>query len=113
MDFDILILPNSENAKLLMNCLDDFGFGGVSELREELFCQRGTVFSLGVQPNQIDLLTSISTQSEIDVFENKIMGKLESFDVYYVSLEDLLRAKKEAGRLKDLLDIEELRKVND
>jgi hypothetical protein len=45
LDFDILIKPDKKNAQLIMACLAEFGFGGVAELKEELFCRRGTAFS--------------------------------------------------------------------
>ncbi len=111
MDFDILILPNEVNAKKLMMALSDFGFGNIPQLNENLFQNEGTVFSLGVQPNQIDLLTSMSSQSVEDIFSHKVEGTLDGLNVYYVSKDDLIRAKKEANRLKDQLDIEELNNV--
>lgn len=112
MDFDILINPSFVNAKKLMCCLDEFGFGGVPQLKQELFEQPGTVFSLGVQPNQIDLMTSMSSQTVDEIFQNKVEGKLEDLTIYYVSYQDLLRAKREANRLKDQLDVEELISIN-
>jgi len=56
-------------------------------------------------------LTSVSTQAIEEVFLNANKGKLENFDVPYISREDLLRAKKEAGRAKDIADVEELEKI--
>ena len=111
MDFDILLRPNEANAGRLMQSLIEFGFGGVKELKKELFCQRGTVFTLGVQPNQIDLLTSVSSQDEDEIFSHQVQGQLEGLDLNFISYEDLIRAKKEAGRLKDQLDVEELQKI--
>lgn len=112
LDFDILVNPTENNAKNLMCALNEFGFGDIPDLNEALFCQKGVVFSLGVQPNQIDLLTSMSSQPETEIFEHKVVGELEGIEVFFVSYDDLLRAKKEAGRLKDLLDIEELEKLH-
>jgi hypothetical protein len=111
MDFDLLIKPNETNAERLIQSLLEFGFGGVGELKKELFCQRGTVFTLGVQPNQIDLLTSVSSQSEEEVFSHQVLGEMEGLSLNFISYNDLIRAKKEAGRLKDQLDVEELEKI--
>jgi predicted nucleotidyltransferase len=112
MDFDLLIRPNAENADKLIACLAESGFGNIPQLKKELFLQPGTVFSLGAQPNQIDLLTSMSSQNVDDIFKNKVEAQLEGFTLYYVSYEDLITAKKEANRLKDQLDIEELLSIN-
>lgn len=108
LDFDLLIKPDPMNAKKVMQCLRDFGFGSVKELSEEKFCQRGTVFTLGVQPNQIDLLTSVSSQDENEIFANQVQGELAEITLNFISFDDLIRAKKEANRLKDQLDVQEL-----
>ena len=64
-----------------------------------------------MQPNQIDLLTSVSSQDEQEIFDHCIIGELEDLSLKFISLDDLLRAKREANRLKDQLDVEELLKV--
>jgi len=111
MDFDILLNPTDENAIKTMNVLEEFGFGEAG-INKEAFLYEGTAITLGVQPNQIDLLTSVSTQPTEEVFKHAQKGKLEDFDVLYIAKEDLIRAKKEAGRAKDLADIEELAKID-
>ncbi|MBN1865173.1 MAG: hypothetical protein JW808_09760 [Victivallales bacterium] len=110
MDFDLLVNPNEKNAEKIMAALDEFGFGK-SGINKELFLQEGTAVTLGVQPNQIDLLTSVSSQPTKDVLKHAVTGKLAQFDVLYISREDLIRAKKEAGRPKDIADIYELDKI--
>jgi hypothetical protein len=40
------------------------------------------------------------------------VGKLEEFTLNFIAYEDLLRAKKEANRLKDQLDVLELQKIH-
>ncbi len=110
MDFDILIKPSDENAGKLMIVLHEFGFGE-ADIEKKLFTREGTAVTLGAQPNQIDLLTSCSTQTTDKVFRNAVYGRLGEFNVLFISKEDLLRGKKEAGRQKDLADIEELGKI--
>ncbi len=111
MDFDILVLPSENNAKKLIKCLHEFGFLDYPGLSEKIFQKKGTAFSIGVQPNQIDILTSMSSQDEKEIFENKVKGKLDNMEVFYVSFNDLIIAKKEANRLKDQLDVQELEKI--
>ena len=112
MDFDILINPTTENADKMMKVLTDFGFGDVG-ISKELFLREGTAITMGVQPNQIDLLTSVGACVEtVNVFENAVPGRLEQFDVLYISKADLIAAKRAAGRAKDLADVEELLKID-
>ena len=110
MDFDLLVLPDEENARRIMAALRDFGFGGVS-ISEAAFHKPGTAITLGVQPNQIDLLTSMSSKAPREIIDNAVDSELEGLTVKVVSLEDLLAAKRESNRPKDRIDVEELIKI--
>jgi len=110
MDFDLLIEPSKKNVEKIINVLNEFGFGSCG-ITEPTFLEEGIVVTLGAQPNQIDLLTSVSHVSTYDIFKNAIKGKLEDFDILYISKNDLIQCKKAAGRLKDLADVEELEKI--
>ena len=110
MDLDILILPGKPNAARIMAALQDFGFGQAG-ITAAAFETEGTAISLGAQPNQIDLLTSISSRSAETVFRNAVWGEIGGQEVRFVSLHDLVRAKREAARPKDRVDIDELERV--
>lgn len=107
MDFDLLVLPEEENAKRIMAALRDFGFGDAG-ISEAAFCSTGTAITLGAQPNQIDLLTSMSSKAPKEIIDNAITVQLRGFTVKVVSYDDLLDAKTESGRPKDRIDVEEL-----
>jgi hypothetical protein len=107
MDVDLLILPSEENARRLALALADFGFGEAG-IPVSVFTQEGTAVSLGVQPNQIDLLTSMSSQSTAEVIHNSLPARFAGIPIRIVAKADLLRAKREAGRPKDLADLHEL-----
>jgi hypothetical protein len=111
MDLDLLIHPSPENAVRMMRALVAFGFGAAG-IPEEAFTKRGTAVTLGVQPNQIDLLTSISSEPEGEVFADLGFADLWGMRIPVVSRRALLRAKQEAGRPKDRIDFEELTKVS-
>jgi len=110
MDFDLLIAPSKENAERMIKVLNEFGFGK-SGITEAAFLKEGTAVTLGAQPNQIDLLTSVSQVPTNEIFKNAQKGQLEDFKLLYISKNDLIECKKAAGRLKDLADIEELEKI--
>jgi predicted nucleotidyltransferase len=110
MDFDLLVLPDEDNARRIMAALRDFGFGNAG-ISEEAFCSTGTAVTLGAQPNQIDLLTSMSSKSPRDIIDNAVTAELQGLTVKVVSYEDLLAAKKESGRPKDRIDVEELTRM--
>jgi len=110
MDFDILIYPSKANAEKIMAALNEFGFGKAG-IPLEAFLREGTAVTLGAQPNQIDLLTSVSAQPAVEIFKNAVQGKLEDFNVLFISKNDLINAKKSSSRLKDRADAEELEKM--
>ena len=109
MDVDLLIEPTRENAKRVMAALNQFGFGNAG-IPEEAFTKEKTAITLGQQPNQIDLLTSMSRVPTSEIIKRSDSGKLAEIELKFVSRTDLMEAKRQAGRPKDLADLEELEK---
>ncbi len=110
LDLDLLIYPSLGNARRVMRALADFGFGDAG-IPEDAFTRAGAAVTLGVQPNQIDLLTSISSEPAASVFRDLVRARLWGHTIRVVSRRALLRAKREAGRPKDRIDVEELLRV--
>ncbi|MEI7437280.1 MAG: hypothetical protein WCL16_10815 [bacterium] len=111
MDLDLLIHPSTENAARTMQALAEFGFGDAG-IPEMSFTKPGAVVTLGVQPNQIDLLTSISSEPEDGVFADLQFAEFWGMRIPVISRRALLRAKQEAGRPKDLIDFDELTRIS-
>ncbi len=109
MDLDVLVKPTRQNAVKVMAALKDFGFGEAG-IDIVMLLRKGVAITLGSQPNQIDILTSISKNDPPRLFNNKVCGVLDDIPVGFVAKDDLLRAKRAAGRAKDLADVEELEK---
>ena len=112
MDFDLLVLPSSGNAVRIMDALAEFGFGDAG-FSVESFTEPGAAITLGEQPNQIDLLTSMSSQPTSEILEQANVVEIEGLEMKVVAYRDLLTAKKEAGRGKDLMDVEELERMRE
>ncbi len=110
MDVDILLLPTRDNARRVMAALEEFGFGQAGIPLEAFTCE-GTAITLGEQPNQADLLTSMSDTPTEDVLKHAIWGELAGLKVRFVSRSDLIEAKRQAARPKDLADLDELEKT--
>ena len=56
-DWDILVRPTPDNARLLVDLLNQFGFAR-SGFKETDFMEPEQMIQLGRAPNRIDLLTS-------------------------------------------------------
>lgn len=107
MDIDILVYPSAANAARIMQALAEFGFGNAG-IAPSAFESPGAVITLGAQPNQIDLLTSMSTESADAIFADLHLAEIWGMRIPVVSRRSLLQAKKEADRPKDRIDYEEL-----
>jgi hypothetical protein len=74
----------------------------------DAFAQEGTGVSLGVQPNQIDLLTSMSSQPTDEMLRQSQPARLGDLPIRIIAREYLIRARRESARPKDLADLAEL-----
>lgn len=110
MDMDLLVYPSAENADRLMQALEEFGFGNTG-LSCDVFKKPGTVVTLGAQPNQIDLLTSMSSETAETIFEDIQTVQLWDMAIPVVSRRSLMQAKAESKRAKDRIDLEELQRI--
>ena len=106
-DLDIWIAVTPDNAAKLVTCLKDFGFD-TPDLTTELFLQEHNVVRMGLEPNRIEILTSISGVNFVDCYPLKVTAILEGIEVNIIALEHLKVNKRASGRLKDLSDVEHL-----
>ncbi len=109
-DLDVLVRCSPENAKRLMDALDDFGFGQMSGLSRSDFEAEGTVVQLGRAPNRIDITTKLTGVESADVFEKSENGKMGGIPVRFISREHFVQNKLATGRTKDLADAERIQR---
>ena len=108
-DLDILIRTGEPNVERVLTAMDQFGFGSLGLGKRDL-AAAGTVIQLGVQPNRIDLLTSITGVSFEAIWIGRTPGTLDGVPVQFIGREELIKNKEATGRAKDLGDVDELRK---
>jgi hypothetical protein len=106
-DIDFFVRPTPENASLLIAALAQFGFGGLGIAVDDL-SREDRVIQLGVAPNRIDLMTSISGVSFDEAWQTRVPASLDGVEVNIISREALLRNKRASGRPKDLIDVDAL-----
>ena len=104
-DIDFFFDRTHENVAKLHKALNEFGF----PFTEKQLLEENKVFQMGVVPNRIDLLNWISGIEFKVAWENKVMGKIDDLDLFFISKNDLLINKKASNRKKDLIDIEALK----
>ena len=104
-DIDILIEVSKDNARKMIQALDEFGFGDL-ELTEEDFLKEGLIIQLGYEPVRIDLLTTISGCTFKEIWDHKKFGDYGDEKVIFIGKEELIKSKKAAGRKQDEADLE-------
>ncbi len=113
-DMDLFVNPTEANHFKLRKVHTDFGMHtGEMELVDNfLNTEKYDVFTFGVSPVQIDIMTACKGITFEEASTNSIKFKLDKgIIVSVVDYRELVIAKKAAGRLRDQADIEELGKV--
>lgn len=109
-DMDIWVKADSANYRLLARAFAVFGMP-LFDMTEEKFLRITDydVFTFGRPPVSIDIITQIKGLIFENAFENARWFEVtETLKVRVLVLNDLIAAKKAAGRNKDLDDLEHL-----
>lgn len=106
-DIDFFVEPSQENAQRIAQVLERFGFAGTG-LTAEDFTTTDLVVQLGVEPNRIDLMTSISGVSFDEAWLTREYGEIDGLRLAFISKALLKLNKAAVGRKQDLADIDYL-----
>jgi hypothetical protein len=109
-DLDVWVEPTPENADKLMRVFARFGISTFGLTKSD-FEVEGTQLSIGVAPVCIDFLTSLADFDFSTCWEKREIDKSGGYSTLFLSKEDLIAAKENAGRPQDLADIDELRRA--
>ena len=104
-DLDILVETTRENAQRLLEALADFGLGGL-KLTAEDFVRPDQVIQVGVVPNRVDFITSISGVGFEEAWAGRVSGAFGDQRVSYIGKAELISNKRAAGRPQDQIDID-------
>ncbi|MDP1727328.1 MAG: hypothetical protein Q8M15_11135 [Bacteroidota bacterium] len=107
-DLDIWLNPTNENSIRILSTVNEFGFSSYG-LTVSDFTKAGNVVQLGYPPLRIDLLTQIDGVTFEECYKNRIEIEIEGLMVNFIGYDDLLKNKRESGRLRDLDDIDNLK----
>ena len=106
-DIDLLIKPDQENARKVLNALKDFGFAAL-DLSSDDFSSPEKVVQLGAPPIRIDIVTSITGLTWEQISPNRTTGTYGKVPAYYIGKQEFIANRKAVSRHKDLADIEAL-----
>lgn len=109
-DLDIWTEPTPENAVNVWNALVNFG-APLGDLTVADLCNPDIVFQMGIEPNRIDIILDVEGLDFAEAWEKRVSGTYEDQEVFILSYEHTLHAKKTAGREQDLLDARRLEAI--
>ncbi|WP_395053782.1 DUF6036 family nucleotidyltransferase [Flavobacterium sp.] len=106
-DLDVWIERSSNNYHKLKKVYSDFGAPIFSE--EDFMSEKLDVWSIGVEPRKIEILTNVDGLIFEESKQNCKWYKFEEVNVPYINFDDLIKNKIATGRYKDLADVEQLK----
>lgn len=109
-DIDFWVRSDLSNAKRVWEALVAFG-APTSQITVEDFATPDIVFQIGVPPQRIDILTSISGVEFAMAWKNRLVVELDGLTVSVLGLNDLLINKSSSGREKDNADIPTIKRL--
>jgi hypothetical protein len=110
-DLDVFILCNAENSEAVFHALADFG-APIAGYTPSDFNDRRSYFQMGEPPWRVDILQVISGVAFEESWESRVYAVVNGkFETPVISAEKLIQNKLAAGRPRDLLDVEEMRRA--
>lgn len=106
-DLDIWICRNAENARRIVETLNQFGFSRTA-LNVEMFLAPDQVIRMGIAPNRIEILTDIDGVDFSHCFSRADFTNVEGIRIPVISLDDLRTNKAASGRPRDIDDLRHL-----
>jgi hypothetical protein len=113
-DIDIYIEDSLDNRKNLREALKQLGIGDFENINTMQFIPGWTDITLNFNL-RLDIMTSVKgleNSSFEQLLAQAYIVEINETPVYFLDYNNLIKAKKAANRPKDILDIEELEKIN-
>ncbi len=109
-DFDLWVESTLPNAEIVYRALADYG-APLQGVTPEDFAKPGTVLQIGVAPNRIDILTSLTGLTFEDAWENRKPISYGDVPLFVISESDFVRNKRSVGRPQDVVDANEIEAI--
>ncbi|MGH7719568.1 MAG: hypothetical protein ACREON_12095 [Gemmatimonadaceae bacterium] len=106
-DLDLWVRPSAANAERVMRALEAFG-APMDQITGDDLVSPDLIFQIGIEPNRIDILTSIDGVEFDEAWPNRVVIQVDGVEVPLLGREELIRNKRAAGRPQDLADVAQL-----
>jgi hypothetical protein len=111
-DMDVWVRPDLSNAQKVLQALSDFG-APLSDLTAEDLSRKDTIFQIDIPPLRIDIITDIDGVEFSQAWPDLVETSFGGVPTFVISRHHLIMNKKNAARLQDLADVEQLEPTKD
>ena len=111
-DLDLWISTHPDNAEAVFNALKEFG-APLEDMTPKDFSEEGYFYQMGVPPVRVDILMGIPGVQFDEAWERRVEVQFDDVPVTIIAKQDLIAAKRAAGRPQDLLDADSLEQTSD
>jgi predicted nucleotidyltransferase len=108
-DLDLWVEASEPNSQALVRALANFG-APLQGITAEDFTQPDTFYQLGVDPVRVDILTSVTGLDFAHAWEHRLTIDFDGELAGVLGRDDLIAAKRAAGRAQDKQDVRSLLK---
>lgn len=108
LDIDIFIRPDIRNVRRTMKALEQFGYDLMDLSPEDFLKNKILIRQYTVEADFHPFVKGARFEA---VWKNRIKAKFGNTEVYFPSLDDMIKMKRAAGRAKDREDLKYLLKL--
>jgi predicted nucleotidyltransferase len=108
LDIDIFIEATAENGARILQALSDFGYDVADLTMEDVLEKKILIREYAVETDIHPFVKGTTFQ---EVWRTRIKEKYGKTPTYFANLENLIKMKKAAGRVKDLEDLKYLERL--
>lgn len=108
LDIDIFVKNDVGNIKRTMKALKEFGYDLMDLIPDDFLSHKILIRQYMVEA---DIHSFVKGVTFDEVWKNKITAEFGKTEVYFPSLDDMIKMKEAAGRAIDLEDLKYLRKI--
>lgn len=110
LDIDIFVRPESENIKRVKSALIKFGYDLTDISYDDLLKNKLLIRQYIVEADIHPFVKGVTFE---EIWGSKIKSRFGDTEVYFPSLEHMIKMKEAAGRTKDIEDLKYLKKIRD
>jgi len=108
LDIDLFVKPDRQNIKRVIKALCEFGYDLMDLTPEDFLKNKILIRQYTVET---DIHPFVKGAKFAEIWKNRIKAKFGRTEVFFPSLDDMIKMKKAAGRAIDKEDLRYLKKI--